>query len=164
MTSIITNRDTIAGLIVRAEACEATGAVHLLRAVRSGLVNVLLTVPGASASSVKGFIRQTGRKPAIILIGDDSGGPGLGPDGWPIARRALDWANAVMIHAAAAEDAHYAAAVNQARAGRRVLIIETGTDRLPEWLEFVAASRKPTLTIIPRGGVHPVAPRTETYH
>jgi hypothetical protein len=139
------------------DAAGATGMVHLLRALRQGRIAFLPTLPDTSATKFKDWARRTAGRAAISMIGDDDGIE-RGPDGWLIAARAVAWSKSIIIHAAAAEIAHYETAVIAAELVHRVLIIECGTSTVDAWIELVrAAKHHPvTLAILPRHGVHPV--------
>jgi hypothetical protein len=120
--------------------------------------------PEQSHARFKQFTRATARRPAIRLIGDD-GGENLGPDGWPLARRAIEWSRTVMIHAAGAEMAHYEALIMAAKLCGRALIVETFSGALPNWIALVKAlPPRAVLTIAPRSGVHPRPMQREELH
>ena len=80
------------------------------------------------------------------------------------AERAIRWAASIILHAAMAEVAHYETAIRAAQVVRRLLIIETETCALEQWLSLVqrVAPRVPLLLIAPENGrVHPTPPSRE---
>ena len=143
--------------ITRLQAAGDVGMCHLLRALRAGRCAVLPVLPGTSHAVLKRFAALTASRPAVAIVGDDDGAD-RGPRGWPLAQRAVAWANAIVLHAAAAETAHYEAAILAAQVVGRVLIVECSTATFPAWRSMVeAAPHKPrTLAIVPREGVHPL--------
>jgi hypothetical protein len=143
----------------------AIGQAHLMRRLMAGRIAYLPLLPDTSSSKFKAYARETSRRPAIVLIGDDDG-MDRGPSGWQLSARALRWANSVLLHGAGAEIAHYEAAVQAAENGRRVLVIECNSATLDAWgaLVLAAPHRPNTLVIIPRGGVHPIAPEPAGRH
>jgi len=76
-------------------------------------------------------------RPAVIILGDDAG-VSHGPRDFPDAARAFAWAASAMIHAAAGQAHHYAAAAIAARMARRVLLIETRTANEIAWEKLAA--------------------------
>jgi hypothetical protein len=147
----------LADAIVLNEQAGAIGQAHCMRALLRGRIAYFSLLPETSASQLKAFIRATSNRPAVMLIGDDDR-LDRGPSGWAQAERALRWARASMLHGAAAEIAHYEAAIVAAELVRRRLVIECSTATLGAWLALIRAAphRPPTLLIRPRGGVHPL--------
>jgi hypothetical protein len=147
----------LANAIVLNEKAGAIGQAHCMRALMRGRIAYLSLLPEASASQVKAFIRATGDRPAVMLIGDDDG-MDRGPSGWAQAERALRWTRALMLHGAGAEIEHYEAVIIAAELAGRMLVIECSTATLGAWVGLVKAApqRPPTLVIRPRGGVHPL--------
>ncbi|MGE3482998.1 MAG: hypothetical protein AB7K73_16600 [Gammaproteobacteria bacterium] len=167
MSGVITNPAELDRLIQMAAAAgpDAIGTLTLLRAVRRGEIALQIASPSLSAGAFKLFARTNAEVPAIILLGDD-GGESVGPDGFPVAQRVVEWARAAMIHAAAAEEGHYRAAIAQAQLRRRLVLIECGTSTLDAWIRLVQPTRIPSLIIRPINGQHPISPREagETLH
>ncbi|MBN8903041.1 MAG: hypothetical protein J0H99_01695 [Rhodospirillales bacterium] len=100
-----------------------------------------------------------GSKPLVALVGADLGfgSEDVGPDEWTCARRLRYWKpNAVIIHGAAGEIAHYRLGVALALTVGRLAFIECSSRRVEEWRRFLGCPH--TVAILPEGGVHPVAP------
>jgi hypothetical protein len=161
----INTPDDLNRAIVQAEAQGSPGWAHLARGLAAGRNAFLPVTPEMSATRFKRFTRMTTDRPTVVLIGDDDGLE-RGPGGWLLARRAVAWARAVMIHGAGAELAHYEVAIIAAELTGRCLIIECGTATLAAWTALVrAAPHKPeTLVIQPHGGAHPIPLARETLH
>jgi hypothetical protein len=105
------------------------------------------------------------RRPVAVLVGDDPDigqGAALGPKGWAMARRLRYWARAVIVHGSGGEPDHYRAAVESAERYGRIALIETSSAKAPGWGAFLCCPR--TLFIVPRDGVHPVAPAMGRRH
>ncbi len=153
-------------LIVAAEAAGAPGFAHLLRGVSAGRIATLLPIwPRCTAADFKRFVRSTADAPGIALIGDDDY-CNRGPTGFPVAQRAIRWAEWILLHAAAAEVAHYEAAIFAAQMRRRALIIECSTSTLDAWVGMIqrAPHRPATLVLVPHDGPHPVMPARGAVH
>lgn len=151
-------------LIVAAEQAGAPGFAHLLRGVAAGRIAALLPVsPRCSSADFKRFARATSDAPAIALIGDDDYCD-RGPAGFPVAERAVRWARSILLHAAAADVAHYEGAIFAAQMKLRALIIECSTATLDAWGELIlrAPHRPATLVLVPHDGAHPAIPTRET--
>jgi hypothetical protein len=144
--------------IITTEQVGAIGLAYLLRAVRDGRCACFPLLPDTSNNELKRFIHGASRRPAIALIGDDDG-MDRGPAGWRLAKRAIDWARSVVVHASGAELDHYAGAVVAAHLVRRVLIIECSSATAPRWAEMVQAARPPPSVLViqpPPGASHPI--------
>ena len=149
-------RGEVADVITRLHHA-APHVVPLLRAVAAG-VHVACVPRGVP------FPRELAalEKPCIVVIGDDDG-LATGPAGYPAAKRLGYWARRAMVHGAGGEAEHYELAVEAAALYGRVLIVETGSARISEWRRCLGDGRRvPLLVIVPRYGVHPVAPPRET--
>ncbi len=100
--------------------------------------------------------------PILIIIGDDDGDD-RGPAGWPKSGLTIGNAAAVMVNASGGEADHYRLAVERTRLSGVVVIIETSSQHLIAWRNLLLTLPvKPTMFIVPRGGVHPI--RQETRH
>ena len=97
--------------------------------------------------------------PTLCLIGDDPAGlDGLGgPDAWRCACKLGAWAQAVIVHGAGGEAAHYQAAVQATLYMRRVVFVETTSVHAAAWVERIGCPR--TLVFLPNDGPHPVQHR-----
>ena len=143
--------------IARASQLGMAHQVPLLRALRLGIVSAAFVSRAASAIDLNRF----GNRPAVVVLQDDDF-QASGPAGFPVARKALRWGRAFMLHAAGGEPQHYAALVEAALSLRRVVLIETSADRAEGWFTFAKQATAPRpprgLVIWPRGNVHPVVP------
>jgi len=94
--------------------------------------------------------------PVLCWLGDDDE-LSCGPAGWCPALPAAHWARAAMIHAAAGEAQHYAMLVAATILTGRVLLVETASRHAAAWRALMPG--KPTMSILPRGGLHPIDTR-----
>jgi hypothetical protein len=103
------------------------------------------------------------RRPVLLVIADDLEPERLStpPSGWRCARMLRAWAKSAIVHGAAGEAEHYRGAVLMAMATGHAALIETSSACAVLWTEFLAPAMA-TLTLIPRSGPHPIAPRRET--
>lgn len=145
--------------IVLAEADDAPGLGHLLRAVGAGKITLLTVNTETSATMFKQWTRMTSGMPAIALVQDDDY-VDRGPAGIAVGERAVRWARSVLLHASGAQITHYQACIEAAQVVRRMLLIEASTATAPQWLDLIARQPKPpTLTVIwPQEGLHPILP------
>lgn len=100
------------------------------------------------------------RLPGLLLIGDDDHSPVDGPDAWPIARRAFQWTNFVLLHGGAGDASHYEMAVGLTKQYRRLLIVECSSATLPAWRAAASRWCRGTEGLAmepPPGTVHPSA-------
>ena len=132
-------------------------SLPVLNAMREGLIS--LTLLQRDARAPLGDMRLA-PLPMLAWIGDDDE-QSCGPDGWRCALAAAQWARSALIHASGGEAQHYLAAVAGTLATGRLLLIETSSLHAPAWVRLLPG--KPTLVVLPRGGVHPIASR-ETRH
>lgn len=160
MTGRIFDPADLTRLIQMASAAgpDAVGTLELLRTVRRGEIACMFASAQFSTSEFKKFTRENAGVPSVVVIGDDAGDP-VGPYGFRIAQRAVEWAHSALVHAAGAETKHYQFAIDRAKQCKRVLIVECTSSHLNDWLKLVKPSRKPTLIVVPRGGQHPISPR-----
>jgi hypothetical protein len=148
--------DELPRAITVAETAGAIGLAELLRALRDDKIALLGLQPDTSHATFQHWSRATAHCPAILLIGDDDG-LDRGPDGWPLAECALEWAARVMLHAAAARREDYRDAIIASQIHKRVILIESCDRTASAWLARIAAMviPRPTLLIAPHGGSHP---------
>lgn len=144
--------------IVVLEAAGAIGSAHLCRALRDGRCALMWLLPEVSASHYKRFIRAAGRRPAIIVLGDDDG-LNRGPQAFPLAQRAIGWARCVFLHAAGAKLEHYEMAILIAQGLRRLLFIECSSVTELAWLDLTKRHASRHLRLIQHfvsaNGPHP---------
>ena len=72
----------------------------------------------------------------------------------------MEWAAFAIVHAAGGTVADYRSFVTLAAAVRRVLLIETTSDLVPDWAALLVRRKPrplPGAVILPRGGLHPIA-------
>lgn len=155
---LIENTTDIAAAVVVMEQAGAFGQAHLLRALLCGRIAYQPILPSTPAAAFKEWAGATVNRPAVVLVGDDDG-LDRGPAGWPLATSAVQWASAVMLHAAGAEIAHYECAIMAAEIGCRTLLVECNTATLPAWVHAVqTAPHRPSVLVIapPAGSQHPL--------
>lgn len=149
--------DDLAAATAAAQQAGAIGTAHLFRARMADRITLLPLLPETSVGKFKLFARHSGRRPAVLLIGDDDG-LDRGPRGWGLSERAVRWSAACLIHAAGAELAHYEAAIQAAETVGRMLLIECSTGTADAWVQLVrsAPNRPSSLLIRPNTGPHPL--------
>lgn len=131
----------------------------LFRAAMVGDLNVGIVVPGDRTPD-RFLEADTAVKPVVLILGGD-GKRGAGPDEFPNLWRPMKWARAILLHGAGGEEFHYEEVVRAAQLVRRVLVVETSSDKLPAWAEerIRLAPGTSTLVIATRPGVvHPAPP------
>ncbi|GGC63998.1 hypothetical protein GCM10011504_47750 [Siccirubricoccus deserti] len=152
--------DKIAELIARAEQCGMGHQVPLLRALGANRTVVLYVERGATALALAAV--EASRKPVVIVIHDDDHATS-GPTGFPIARKALRWARAHIIHGTGGEPWHYGAAVEMALSEGSCAVCETSSAMVPAWADLARRAamprRAPGFVLLPRTGAHPVVGR-----
>ncbi len=136
----IRSRAELADAINAAVHAGAIGTALLFTALYRQEICHQQILPGGSVGTAKRFIKAVGDRPSVLLVGDDDG-VDRGPDGFPAANKALDWARWILLHAAGAEREHYHLAIAAAHLHRRVLIIECSTATLPAWQPLVTRAR-----------------------
>lgn len=126
----------------------------LFRAVRAGLIELVMP----RRESGWRFLNEADarRRPVLVLIGDDDHAS-TGPAGWRCARRLPHWTRAAVVHGTGGEAAHYAAAVGFAIGHGRVVMVETDSAHLAQWMAPFA-NRVPLLTVrSPNDAPHPAS-------
>ena len=134
-----------------------------LRSLAAREIALVLIERGALADDLS--LSALDRQALPILVGiQDDDHAASGPTRFPAGRKVLRWTRGVVLNAAAGDAAHYGAAVAAARALGSLVLIETGTDHALAWRDAAiraALPRTVPLTmILPREGVHPLAPVT----
>ena len=86
--------------------------------------------------------------PVIVHLLDD-GPEWLGPDAFPAASHALDWARAILCNGTGAQTSYYEAAVERALQIGRLTIVDTGTEHFEDWRRCIIANApgRPVLAI-----------------
>ncbi len=131
----------------------------LLRAAMHGQIELCWLTRPADATPLARLRHVT--RPVVVLLSGDDGVP-LGPDCWAGLPTLLRWGRAAIIHAAAGEPEHYAAAVAGALLSGRMIVAETGTQHVRAWTKRLSQARIRTLVVRPADGLpHPIAPRRE---
>jgi hypothetical protein len=100
-------------------------------------------------------------RPTLVVLGDDDY-QSTGPDGWRCSATVASWAACALIHASSDNAESYQQAVIAARTMGRCVLIETDSAHAEAWGDIFPD--KPTLTILPTNGAHPVAPAKESVH
>ncbi|WP_158287545.1 hypothetical protein [Falsiroseomonas bella] len=150
----------IAELAAKLEQAGAGWHAPLLRAAMADALAVCFVMPGGR---VPLWVLDPVKHPkplVLILSGDDVEAAQAAE--FPQAKRLVQWAARIMVHGAAGAPEHYALAAHAAMSARRLLIIETSSALLPEWVAFCKrhAARTPTLAVaVPGGGQHPCETR-----
>ena len=151
---ISTDRD-INTMIAQASRLEMPWRVELYRAVRDKMIN--LAGPGRDADAPRKLLEASPR-PTVVLLGDDDYAS-TGPDGWMAFRCLGYWARAAMMHATGGDVASYQLAVGLTCIKRRLLLIETSSERAHEWGRALQRRRIPAVGLVPPGdNTHPVQP------
>lgn len=156
LSAAVTIPANVARAISIMEAAGEGYRVPLFRAVMHDQLAISHIWPDQAAPVSR--LDRTGR-PALLLISDDDDITRRGPDGWVGAVRALRWANAVIVHAAAGLAHHYDIAVEGTLAHRRMVVVETSSALAQSWVD-AALRLQPDQRILriepPPGQVHPV--------
>lgn len=126
----LTDGTKIDDLISRLFAAGETHALPLLRAAREGVLALAMVPPGYR---VPNRLMNEHDRPLVVWLAGDVD-PDPGPDGFPQATRLFRWARAALIHGAGGLPWHYDWVASTAIHARRVLLVETGSARLPEWM------------------------------
>jgi hypothetical protein len=135
----------------------APGMAHLIREARPGRIELLLTLHTTSNGTFRTWAKAV-KGPAVCLISDDDY-ENLGPTGFPIANRAIEWTRYVLLHAAGPAVPEYEASIVAAELMGRALIIECSTATLGAWIRLVTGRRHRPLIVVLQpadGGVHPI--------
>ncbi|MGK7870973.1 hypothetical protein [Falsiroseomonas sp. E2-1-a20] len=158
MNPCFTINDT-ARLAELAVKLQQSGAAHPLPLIRAAMAKELAFVMVAPGGRIPLRVLDPMKHPlpVVVVLGGDHAEP-AGPDDFPQTRRLLRWSRATMLHGAGGEELHYAAAVSAARAVGRVLIAETCSVHLADWIALAkaVAPHVATLVIAPKPGTsHP---------
>jgi hypothetical protein len=147
--------------VVAAAAAGAEHMAELLRFVRRGAIALVQPVDRAALVSMSMLKRAP--RPVLVVIGDDDYAS-TGPEGWACAKRLLRWCRWVCIHASGAEVAQYRAIATATMLHCRGLLIETSSAQAENWAAALSAANPYPrgCFILPRNGLHPVAPSRET--
>ncbi|MBR0653653.1 hypothetical protein [Plastoroseomonas arctica] len=156
--SILKTKRQMADLAVRLEQAGAGWHAPLIRAAMTDELRLLMLSP---EGRVPLDLLDMAKRPiplVVILAGDND--PPAGPGHFPQARHLFGWARFIMVHGAGGHPLHYEIARDAARAHGRVVIAETTTACLRDWIDFklVTAPGTPGLVVAPpKGGQHPSA-------
>lgn len=124
--------------------CRVGVPTVLRRGVLAGRCGI--GVLGLRAAAYPAADLARARGPTVLIVGDDDGAAS-GPLAWKCAHRLARWPNAVIVHAAGAEERHYLAAIDAAERVGRVLLVETSSTHAWAWGKFLANPQ--TLIIAP---------------
>jgi len=148
------SRESLAIAAMRADQAQQYGAAALAREAMRGDLTVVFVNDRVNNLNLDGV---TDHRPVVLIIGDDDYST-TGPDGWKCLNTVVSWAASAVIHAAAATAQTYLEAARAAHLTRACVLVETDVAHAHEWAQkFIAM---PTLTILPRDGVHPARPGT----
>jgi len=158
-TFSVTSRDDMVRVIAACQAAGVTWRIPLLRAVMQKRI-ALVELRRETPAPIRDMERMN--RPVVVLLGDDDGMV-TGPAGWASVGRLQYWPRAVMIHAAGGTAEHYQDAVAAAEVTGRCLIVETTSGKAESWAAWIkkAPQRPHVLMVLPRNGLHPVAPSRE---
>jgi hypothetical protein len=125
--------------------------------VADGLI-ALITLEGPTAKWCSRDVDNIGR-PIVVLVGDDPApvADAVGPAGWECARRLKYWCRATIIHGTGPDPDHYRAAVVNALAYQRLVLVETDSRHAVAWRDFLRCPRS-LLLVPPPGCTHPETP------
>jgi hypothetical protein len=138
-------------------AVAAGGPPHLeavFAAIRSGNLTFVIVPQGSRYRSLPDNVTN---RPLLFVLGDDmdtSRGPGAFDT--KTLRRAFSGASRVVVHAAKAEPAHYAAAVEAAQRHGKCVVVETQPAHESAWLAIAAK-------FAPGAGVLVITPQVARY-
>nr|WP_314075037.1 hypothetical protein [uncultured Roseococcus sp.] len=138
--------EVMADIIRRAELAGATWSIPLFRAVGMGIVRLAMIPRGERLSlSVLDMVKNP--QPLVVLVNGD-GLDAVGPDGFPQARRLIQWAAFTILHGAGGKPKHYITAVEAALLYRRLLLIECRGDHLQAWVDLKQQLAPRTFSLI----------------
>lgn len=155
----VSSRADIARIATIAGQAGEAWTAGLLRGAMLGDIALTATLPGQKVPNTI-LQHDVRRRPMVILLCGDLPGRSVGPEAFPAVWRVFKWAAAIVFHAAAGEAQHAEQALITAGVLRKLLVVETGTDGLPNWLgtRDRYAPHRPSLVIRPRSGLpHPIA-------
>jgi hypothetical protein len=156
---IISSPAKLSEMLVRLEAGGDTWHSPLIRATIAGELAYILVPPGGAVPlSYLDPTRQ--RLPLAVVLGGDPGiiGAGAGPDAYPQTKQLLQWARGIFLHGAGGEAWHYKAVVNATLDTRRLLLVETDSAQLHDWIaakERIAPRTRGLIWRVEPGDVHP---------
>lgn len=126
--------EVMADIIRRAELAGATWGIPLFRAVSMGIVRMAM-IPRGERLSLSVLDMAKYPQPLVVVVNGD-GLDASGPEGFPQARRLIQWAAYTVLHGAAGKPEHYAVAVEAALHYRRLLFVECRGDHLQAWVDL----------------------------
>ena len=155
--------DEIPGAISRMQAAGAGHRVPLMQALYHGRIAHLELPRGGSVGLFKRW-RNAIRLPGVLLLGDDDHSAAAGPETWPIAKRAMEWARFILIHGGAGDPTHYQFAIRKAEEFSRLLMIESSSANVPGWQSAAtrwACGAVGQVMMPPPGLAHPTIAKEE---
>lgn len=155
----VTSRADLVNAIALHEQVGARHRIPLLRALLSGRIAYFEAHRTTSAGTLKRFF-GVAEKPALLLVADDDYAS-TGPDGFPVADRAMRWAKLAVIHATGGTPEQYSELVEAAELTRRLVLVETSSAQADTWAARAKAQpNRPRLLLLKpiADGQHPVLP------
>jgi hypothetical protein len=155
MITDVTSPEILDAMTARAIAAGYGFVGEITNAVRQGRVNALFVQPSAPAPMAR---LKRSQRPTIVVVGDDPGTDGFGPDGWVATKKLLRWTDYAVLHAAGGSVETYRKIVTLTVHWRRLLLIESSTAREAEWARALLNARPkpvPFLAILATDGAHP---------
>ncbi len=105
--------------------------VPLLRAAYEGVISLVTVLSGQTVHLAE---LDRARLPSITLLGDDQeAGVPDGPGVWPQYKALARWAQFTVINTADGDMQDYVYMVHIACEVRKLLVVETTTERMEEW-------------------------------
>jgi hypothetical protein len=151
--------DNLAKAIALCEQVGQAGHAELFRAAREGKVAIAFATDRRVMFSKAEL--SAAPLPTIIIISDDDDFS-TGPAGWKCASMVAEWARGAYVHAAGATRESYRDAIDGALLLRRFVLVETSSQRALAWAALL--KNKPAKVMLPRDGVHPIAPNRGVMH
>jgi hypothetical protein len=151
---ILKTRAEMAALAVRLEQAGTGWYAPLIRKAMADQLRLLILPPGGQMQLSLLDMRRHPLPLVVILAGNDT--DPAGPGHFPQAHRLMRWARALIVHGTEGHPFHYEFAAEAARTHGRVLMVETATAYLGDWIAFksVVAPNTPGLIVAPPDGHH----------
>jgi hypothetical protein len=149
----ITSADRISETIARLDALGEGWRAPYFRAARDGLIALMIAGQG---QRIDKRLLADRRRPQLLVLADDHPAA-TGPSGWPQARKLVRWSSGVLLHASGGEARWSSMAVYLTGQVGRLLMVECELRHRAAWMALAKAQGRRHLSILPTGGVHPIA-------
>ena len=144
-------RENLARAAMGADQAQQPGIAALTREMMRGGLALIYVTDRAAAIDLDGVTEK--HRATVLIIGDDDHAS-TGPAGWKCAEAVAAWGACAVIHAAGATAETYLEAARGGRILGACVLVETDTAHAEQWTALFVG--KPTLLVLPRGGVHPL--------